>query len=725
MIIAFLQNYIKKILYDEILLVAVHEVLVGVSNVLGDKELFKTCVEYWQWIGEFMLRSPPSTMKQTLERRLGPVQSSVRFILVKRMAKPKEVIIVVEDGQVYRERVQDVEEVQMFELMQRTMITYTLLNVTDTRQIIISLLSRQLDGSEFTFDNINSLSWAAGSIGDVLPEEDEHCFFIEFLKGLLKLCKQLSGKQNRAVVASNILYFVGRYTRFLRQRWNFFRIVNKKVFEFMQDTFEGVQEMAVDTLYKLSHDLAPLYVEESGNITIDGDEGVDSSNCRNLAEAIAQVWPQKLKLLSTPLREVCFACAGCMVAVDNNAELKDPNAQRSLLFNFLREEQEVYRMLMLEAANGGANFLRDRTKMMMLVANLKMFSSIASTCGDTFVAQMELIISDLYGFYRLVGSAQGELAQQSNGQIDYDYARGLRLVKREILKLFENFVENSQQKDFIAQFCIPQLFEVVLVDYNSSEASVKEPVALALTAVAIDTLGERLSDKVAAVLDFTFATTVDIISKDFESHPEFRVNLFKLLKSLTVNCFPAFLNYVYSHAYIVDGLLWSIKHVDNVTMTTALETLLNFLLRINTMEDGSQANSPVMQFYQRFMQPLLREVFLVTLDSLHASGFQYHCAILQVLFAVSSSVNPADTVVGRQAVTNFLLAELKEIPAVTPTLLQDFIYRCFEYCGPDQSESFSSTIADFLVETRVWGAEEERRMLESETLQAPTNSLVM
>jgi len=60
------------------------------------------------------------------------------------------------------------------------------------------------------------------------------------LKVLLNLCEQKKGKENKAVVASNIMYVVGQYPRFLKTNWNFLKTVVKKLFEFMHEDYKGI-----------------------------------------------------------------------------------------------------------------------------------------------------------------------------------------------------------------------------------------------------------------------------------------------------------------------------------------------------------------------------------------------------------------------------------------------------------------------------------------------------
>jgi hypothetical protein len=47
------------------------------------------------------------------------------------------------------------------------------------------------------------------------------------------------------VIASNIMYVVGQYPRFLRLHWKFLKTVVNKLFEFMHEKHPGVQDMVI------------------------------------------------------------------------------------------------------------------------------------------------------------------------------------------------------------------------------------------------------------------------------------------------------------------------------------------------------------------------------------------------------------------------------------------------------------------------------------------------
>eukprot|EP01018_Ginkgo_biloba_P022928 Gb_02788 [translate_table: standard] len=102
-------------------------------------------------------------------------------------------------------------------------------------------LSKQLNGEEWAWNNLNTLCWAIGSISGSMMEDQENRFLVSVIRDLLNLCEITKGKDNKAVIASNIMYVVGQYPRFLRAHWKFLKTVVNKLFEFMHETHPGVQ----------------------------------------------------------------------------------------------------------------------------------------------------------------------------------------------------------------------------------------------------------------------------------------------------------------------------------------------------------------------------------------------------------------------------------------------------------------------------------------------------
>eukprot|EP00796_Vickermania_ingenoplastis_P010057 gene10057-7027_t len=690
MLTSFMKNYYSRVYYNSQLILGIHALLVGMSNIF-EKELFKACVEYWWWLGEFLLRSPPSSAKKSLLAILPRTLSDVRYVLIKRMAKPEEVIIVVDELEVRRESLQDVEELEMYKLMREALVFLTNLDSRDTREIMINLMQRQLDRSEWSWHNCNTLSWAVGAVSMAMSVDDETQLYNTIMQGLLKLCKEMEGSENRAVILSSILFVVGQYPRYLRTHKSFLHVVLKKIFDFMhENTIAGVQDMAVDTLLKLTKQLPKEFVELADN------------NSAGIAGEMADRWDFMTSKLNSSQICTCFRAVGYFLAV--------PTDNRdTLVLRFLNNTIANFKLLTDIAAQMGVSFCVNGDTSSLL-HYLKVFSNIAETCKDGFLQPMDIIVQDLYGFYRLFTEAiTGWYNGTIEGSPSSQAAQTTRALRREILRIFTRFVANVQCLDFVATCCLPDIFGVVLVDYQNCVPEAREAEALALVTECVIAFGTRIEDKCAPILDHTFAPTVAMISDSMESFPDFRVNLFKLLEALNEKCFAAFVQYSATNEDIVAAMLWAIKHTDYPTMTTGLDTLNTFVQNVANSEFAEA-------FFSAYMERIFVDVLVAAMDTLHAAGFPQHASILWKMFSLSNMVPFHTPIIGRQAVEQFLTQNLLLVPTLDPPAVASFLSKCFATCNDEKL--FRDHLADFLIEAKVWGADQENRMQEEDERRA-------
>lgn len=228
--------------------------LLLISEV-DETEIFKICLEYWNSLAADLYRETPFSIPAapifmnkvgsgTSTRRLfyQSVLSRLRYIIISRMAKPEEVLVVEnENGEVVREFMKDTDSINLYKNMRETLVYLTHLDYVDAERIMTEKLQNQVNGTEWSWKNLNTLCWAIGSISGAMHEEDEKRFLVTVIKELLGLCEQKKGKDNKAIIASNIMYVVGQYPRFLRAHWRFLKTVVNKLFEFMHETHDGVQ----------------------------------------------------------------------------------------------------------------------------------------------------------------------------------------------------------------------------------------------------------------------------------------------------------------------------------------------------------------------------------------------------------------------------------------------------------------------------------------------------
>lgn len=174
-----------------------------------------------------------------------------------------------------------------------------------------------------------------------------------------------------------------------------------------------------------------------------------------------------------------------------------------------------------------------------------MFANILKTnvagcmsVGSPFGSQIGRIFLDLLGLYKAVGGliseavvAQGLVATKT------PRVRGLRTIKKEILKLMDSYIQKADDMPTITSTMIPPLLEAVLVDYSRNVEPAKEAEVLNVMANIITKLGKLMSDKIAPILDAVFECTLNMINKNFEEYPEHRVAFFKLLQAINAHCF--------------------------------------------------------------------------------------------------------------------------------------------------------------------------------------------
>eukprot|EP00605_Chrysophyceae_sp_TOSAG23-4_P001486 GSChrysophyteH1.ASY1.ANO1.1623.1 assembled CDS len=243
--------------------------LLRISKVRAeDDEVFKITLDFWQYFAkEFYTTTVFATglhgsggMGTGLGSTVSHVQSrysqllhELRVTMIDHMAKPEEVIVVEnDDGEIVREVNPNLEVIAQYKTMREAIVLLTNLNYNDTELIMLEKLDAQVSRDKFTWDGLNTLCWAIGSISGAMSEAEEKRFLVIVIKDLLRLCENEKKKNDKAVVASNIMYIVGQYPRFLRAHWKFLKTVVNKLFEFMHEHHPGVQDMACDTFLKIA-----------------------------------------------------------------------------------------------------------------------------------------------------------------------------------------------------------------------------------------------------------------------------------------------------------------------------------------------------------------------------------------------------------------------------------------------------------------------------------------
>jgi len=211
---------------------------------------------------------------------------------------------------------------------------------------------------------------------------------------------------------------------------------------------------------------------------------------------------------------------------------------------------------------------------------LKTNVAACSSVGYPFLAQIGRIYMDMLALYKIVSEmiataviTQGPIATKT------PLIRGMRTIKKEILKLMETFVSKSENDKMVLDSFIPPLFDAVLGDYKKSIDLARDAEVLSATASIITKLKELLLDMIPPILDAVFEPTLSMISKDLSEFPEHRVAFFKLIGAINEFCFPALLRLPPAQfKLIVDSVVWAFKHTMRDIGETGLQICYELLV---------------------------------------------------------------------------------------------------------------------------------------------------
>ncbi|VDL99193.1 unnamed protein product [Schistocephalus solidus] len=584
-----------------------------------DKEVFKICLEYWNFfVSELYTQSSASCRPlyscPLTKPEFAPVLSKLRSILISRMARPEEVLVVEnEHGEVVREFMKDTDSLNLYKTMRETLVYLTHLDHNDTEKIMLEKLQRQVDGSEWSWANLNSLCWAIGSISGAMQEDAERSFLVVVIRDLLGLCEHKRGKDNKAIVASNIMYVVGQYPRFLRAHWRFLKTVITKLFEFMHETHEGVQDMACDTFIKVAQKCRrQLLLVQYGATCGFVDEII-----REIDSIISDLQPQQVHTFYEAVSTILSA----------DIDTTELNERIEGLF---RLPNEIWDDILCRIA-ADANVLKDIETVKQLCNILKTNLSSCKALGHPYLIQLCRIYLDMLNVYKLLSDNINAAVLSHGDQVTKQpLIRSMRSVKKTVLNLLSCWIQRSHSAELVANDFLPPLLDAVALDYQQSSPSAREPEVLNTMATIVNRLGECVLPALPRILDAVFQCTLEMINKDLEEFPEHRTNFFTLLQAVNAHCFSALLSLsTDKFKLILDSVIWAIKH----TMRQVSETGLNIL---HTMLSNMANTSSLEQqmFFKNFYMDIMQHMFAVVTDRSQTGNLTLQSSLLAYMFKI-------------------------------------------------------------------------------------------
>lgn len=159
----------------------------------------------------------------------------------------------------------------------------------------------------------------------------------------------------------------------------------------------------------------------------------------------------------------------------------------------------------IASAHQDPNILQDAETIKIIGNIMKTNVSACSSIGSYFYPQIGRIYLDMLTMYRASSQLIDE-AVQRDGPIatKMPKVRGLRTIKKEILKLINTYVEKADDLEMIHDRLVPQLLEAVLLDYRNNVPDARESEVLNVITTIIRKLQVRWTpNRVVQMVGFT------------------------------------------------------------------------------------------------------------------------------------------------------------------------------------------------------------------------------
>lgn len=162
--------------------------------------------------------------------------------------------------------------------------------------------------------------------------------------------------------------------------------------------------------------------------------------------------------------------------------------------------------------------------------------------GPGFYSQLGLMYVDMLSLYTAVsGMISDAVANEGLIATKTPKVRGLRTIKKEILKMIETYINQADNLEEIVRDLSQPLFGAVLEDYKTNVPDARDAEVLNCMAALVSKVGHMISGGVVLILQNVFECTLDMIKNDFIEYPEHRVEYYKLLKVINHKSFDALL----------------------------------------------------------------------------------------------------------------------------------------------------------------------------------------
>lgn len=686
--------------------------------LIENEEIFKAAVDFWLWFSYkvFTLKDPEDTLdtfneildnnnnnmiktKYSKSQYIQYLNESylykncymklidiVREIICVKMTKPLEVKIDIdESGDIVCDPTKNTIYQTIHENMRDTLVYLTFIDPYKTQGLLQTKINEQSEiakqSNKINPSLLNSISWSAGCISGAMNDSIEVQFLVVFIRVLLGLCEIIKGKGNKAICASNIMYIVGQYPKFLNFHWRFLKTVVKKLFEFMHESYEGVQDFACETFMKISMKCAKNFVIMQEN----ENEEYIKELVRNVSETTKDLKPHQQLMF--------YEAIGNLINSEQNLQKKiyyikqlmqEKDSQWNQIFNEAKQKNDILNNSNIVQVLGLIIHLNERV-------SFSTKTPYWSYCCTIF----ENIIKSFIYYSNCINEHFN-----NNKSIDVNI-RSYIIYNKKVIKFLTSLVKNTDDVQIIQNEMLSS-FGTLIETYNGNHVNNKDPNMLLLFSALLEKIQNNNPDVVNTIWKYLCVKTLELIKNDYQSFPEHRMNFFILLKSLISNSFESLFRAqnLSFNKDVIDTITFAINHRTPTMSETGLETLLILLQKVISVGVIDLQNI-IDPFFSNYFIILFNDIFNAMTDGFHQSGFKLQVKVIQILIKVIDEKKISEGLFNQgENNKNFFLKKLlndilQSFKNITQVQGETFCLAMFNSCNDDHK--FKTVMRDFLI----------------------------
>lgn len=640
--------------------------LIQLSKI-EDASLFREIFTFWskfvyEMYSEYPLRLP--TSKSLKRSSFNFIFESLLPILVNNMPRPVEVFILVNDlGEIVRDKKVETIEIEFYKKMKMCIfyLSYCIENfMTDFFQ---KKIEKFISMANFDHAFLNKICWSIGSIANALEESVERDFFVLILKNLLTMCEVRNLKDEKAIIASNIMFIIGQYYRFLKYHGDFLIVVVKKLFEFMLETHEGIKEMACDNFFKICEKCPNQFFIRKDKIFF--------------YEHILNDLPSVTMNLDFYLQRMVVEGLLSVLKACRKAELKYVETIFDVVTNKKILDERYITSI--------HTVIQDPYQLKMAVHLIESYSLGFKFLPELFQT-MNIIDSFLF-FYKRISSPE----------LSYNtiVTKNLGILKTSLANFFETIVcSGFMNADFLNSLC-----ENVLLDYKSSY----DPALLSLANSIIQNTSNFNNpieiQRLQFIISNLLVPSVSFVLK-VDEYPDLSAKYLELIKSMSVKAFKiAFplLSENPSYESIINSIIFSLTGLHAVSQL-ALENLQLFFLY--------SVENNLFGVFNRFYLICLENILGIIFDKDMRQNYDSQVDLLFDLMRYLGRIPSLDNTNNNFLIFRNFISDLfaKNFKNLTQSSVQIFIEGIIEI---KNKECFREHLDDFNVKIYEYGDEED------------------